>query len=184
MIQSEYRSVYVILEKIDASSFSNAFILLTYYILMLSLWYLGSMFEIKTFSLIYFENRVDVTHNNPFTMADTSLESILLVLHITTAFWVLLDNFTSSAFQSVSCFITRIPQLTAGFPKAYAMYLGNVWTHEQWSRSVSWCNLDNWIHSGLYNQPHLVVVVDRFKFLNKDIIFDSPTDILIVRYQL
>lgn len=107
MTQSEYGSVYAILEKIDASSLSNVFILLTYYIMMLSLWYLGSMFEIKTFSLIYFENRVHVTHNNPFTMADTSLESILLVLHITTAFWVLLDNFTSSAFQSVSCFITR-----------------------------------------------------------------------------
>lgn len=141
---------------------------------MLSLWYLGSMFEIKTFSLIYFENRVDVTHNNPFTMADTSLESILLVLHITTAFWVLLDNFYYPVFHS----------LRQDFQNTYAMYAGNVWTHEQWSRSVSWCNLDNWIHSGLYNQPHLVAVVDRFKFLNKDILSDSPTDILIVHYQL
>ena len=62
--QSESGSAYKRLVKLTHSSLSNEFILFTFPLFLVSLELLGSMPDIKTFSLVDLENRFDATHNN------------------------------------------------------------------------------------------------------------------------
>ena len=62
--QSESSSSYKRLVKFTHSSLSNEFILFTFPLFLVSLELLGSMPDIKTFSLVDLENRFDATHNN------------------------------------------------------------------------------------------------------------------------